>query len=76
MRSHISRARASTSASGTSTVAPRDGGVERGLAELGLDALLVGLAQPRADVLAQLVERVEAGVDRRSRRRARAAAWP
>ncbi len=37
-RSHISRARASTSASGTSIVRLRHGGVERGLAELGLDA--------------------------------------
>ncbi len=41
-----------------------DGRVERGLAELGLDARLVVLEQARADVLAQLVEVVEAGVDR------------
>ena len=61
IRSHSSRARASTSVSGTSTVASRDDGVEHGLAELGLDARA---RRPRArlrDVLAQLVERVEAG---------------
>ena len=60
--SHSSRARASTSASGTSIVAPRHGGVEHGLAELGLDALLLALGEPLADVVAQLVERVEAGL--------------
>src|SRR3954454_23329908 len=38
-----------------------DDGVEHGFAELRLDALLVGLAQLAGDVLAQLVERVEAG---------------
>ena len=38
-----------------------DGGVEHRLAELGLDRALLGLAQLVADVLAQLVERVEAG---------------
>src|SRR3954468_23910023 len=37
-----------------------DRGIQRRLTELGLDALLVGLAQARADVLAELVERVEA----------------
>ena len=37
------------------------GGIERGLAELGLELAFVGLAQALADVLAQLVERVEAG---------------
>ena len=61
MRSHSSRARASTSASGTSTVASSTTASSDGLAELGLGALLVGLAQLRGDVLAQLVERVEAG---------------
>ena len=40
------------------------GGVERGLAELGLDPFLVGLDQTAADVLAQLLHAVEAGVDR------------
>ncbi len=40
------------------------GRVERGLAEVGLDAALLGLAQAPADVLAQLLQRVEAGVDR------------
>ena len=48
----------------TGTLAPAHGRVERGLAELGLDALLVGLEQARADVLAQLLHVVEAGVDR------------
>ncbi len=38
--------------------------VERGLAELGLDACLLELEQAPADVLAQLVQVVEAGVDR------------
>ena len=68
-------ARASTSASGTSTVRLAHDGVEHGLAELGLDALARRLSQQLGgDVLAQLVERVEAGrVGRRSRRRARAA---
>src|SRR5215218_5740759 len=42
----------------------RDGGVEHGLAELRVDAALLGLGQPLADVLAQLVERVEAGLGR------------
>ena len=59
----LARAR-STSSGVTATLRGGDGRVERGLAELGLDARLVGLEQPRADVLAQLVEVVEAGVDR------------
>ncbi len=37
-----------------------DGGVEHRLLELALDRALLGLAQPRGDVLAQLGERVEA----------------
>ena len=73
-RSQASLARASTSASGTVTVRGRGGGVEHRLAELALDGALVGLEQPRAHVLAQLLEGVEArGVERRSRRRAPAA---
>ena len=39
-----------------------DGGVDRGLAELGLDLALLRLGEALADVLAQLVERVEAGL--------------
>ncbi len=38
------------------------GRVERGLAELGVDALGVGLAEARADVLGELRNRVEAHV--------------
>ncbi len=38
--------------------------VERGLTELGLDPPLLDLDQPPADVLAQLLHAVEAGVDR------------
>ena len=53
-----------------------DGGVERGLAELGLGARLVVLEQARADVLAQLGKIVEAGVDREVVVDGRAAAWP
>ena len=60
--SHSSRARASTSASGISTFASLHGRVERRLAELGLDLRGLGLGEPLADVLAQLVERVEAGL--------------
>ena len=41
------------------------GGVDRRLAELGLNRALVGLAQSRLDLAAQFVERVEAtGLDR------------
>ena len=42
----------------------RHRGVERGLAELVLDLLLLGLEQPAFDVRAQLRDVVEAGVDR------------
>ena len=38
------------------------GGVEHRLAELGLDTALLALGEPLADVVAQLVERVEAGL--------------
>ena len=41
-------------------VAAGDGGVDRGLAELGLDVARLRLGEALADVVAQLVERVEA----------------
>ena len=64
MRSHISRARASTSAGGHLHRRLRHRRVERRLAELALDAPLLDLEQAPADVLAQLRDGVEAGVDR------------
>ena len=73
---HLLRRAPRRASSGTSTVALGDGGVERGLAELASISRVSASRDPRADVLAQLVERVEAGLGRRSRRRARAAAWP
>ena len=46
---------------GSSTVGPVDGGIDRGDAEVLLDPLPHRLAELRADVGAQLLERVELG---------------
>ena len=61
IRSHSSRARASTSVVGHLDRRVGDDGVEHGLAELGLDARSSASRSLARDVLAQLVERVEAG---------------
>ena len=75
--SSSSCARAWTSLSGTSTSASATAASTTASSNSRSIALLVGLAQPLGDVLAQLVERVEAGrLGRRTRRRARAGAWP
>ena len=61
MRVMSSLARASTSASGTSTVASATIASSAAARNSDCDALLVELEHPLADVLAQLLERVEAG---------------
>ena len=58
------RARALTSSGVSATCACATAASSGGLAKLRLDPLLVGLDQACADVLAQLLHAVEAGVDR------------
>ena len=62
IESHISRARASTSASGTSTVAASTAASSAASRNSASMRCVLVLRDPRADVLAQLVERVEAGL--------------